>query len=131
MIWIAIVCWFAALLVLAYDASGNAVARRIGPLYYAAALSGLPFWKLTICAVAPWICYAALVLAAYFAFQFWGLLALGAGWFASFNLGAAVWMRAVSDGSVEIDDYLPTRWLHLALAVVLAIAATVFALLAI
>lgn len=127
----ATVCWLAALLLLAYDAGGNAVARRIGPLSYRAVTAALPLWKLAISAFGPWVGYASLILAAYFAFEFWGLLALVIAWFLAFRASAMIWARGVYLGTIEIRDFVLVRWFHLTIGAVTAAAAVFFALAAI
>jgi hypothetical protein len=123
MILFAAICWLAALLALAYDASGNAVARRVGPLAYQAQVSALPMWKLAIYAGAPWISYLAMMVAAYFAFEFFGLLGLVAAWVLTFRLALRIWSRGVDLGTIEIDDFLPGRWIVLSIGLALAAAA--------
>jgi hypothetical protein len=123
MILVAAICWLAALLVLAYDASGNAVARRVRPLAYQAQVSALPMWKLTIYAGAPWISYLAIMVAAYFAFEFLGLLGLVAAWVLTFRLALRIWSHGVYFGTIEIRDFLPGRWIILSIGLALALGA--------
>lgn len=120
MLWIAVIFWLMALLALAYDAAGNAVARRMGPLSYRSQVSMLPLPKLAISAVGPWIGYAALMLAAYFAFEFFGLIALIVAWFVGFRAAFRIWAHGVEVGTIEIRDFVPTRWIHLLVGSALA-----------
>lgn len=122
MLWISIVCWLVALAVLSYDAAGNAVARRVAPLNYGAQVSALPLPKLAISALAPWIGYVSMMVAAYFAFEFIGLAALLVAWFLAFRTATAVWLRGVYDDRIEIRDFVPTRWLQLSIGSALAAA---------
>ena len=128
MLWISIACWSVALLALVYDAAGNAVARRIGPLNYAANVSALPLPKLAISAIAPWAGYVSLMLAAFFAFEFFGLAALLIAWFVGFRAAFVIWARGVDDYRIEIRDFVPTRWIHLLIGSGLAVASVAAAL---
>lgn len=126
----AVIAWWAAVLVLIYDAASFGVARRSGPLSFRSAVEALPLWKLTVNAVAPAVSYLAAIVAAYWAFGFVGLGAPFLAWLILRPLADRAFVVAVERGAVELDDVVPCRWVTAMAGAVLAFGSLALALLA-
>jgi len=105
--------WCLAMAIFVYDAGGHAVARRIGPLRYRVQIQALATWKTWISAVTPPGGFLALMASAFWAYGFWGLVAFVMVWFLGSGYSTRVFMQGANYGTIEIDDFVPTRWLHL------------------